>query len=220
MQEHITVTGLVLKTQTIAEYDKRVVILTKERGKITTFARGAKKMNNKFMASTSPFCYGEFKLYAGKHSYQILDASISNYFEQLRLDIEDAYYGMHFLEIMDYFTRENNDEKEMLRLLYQSLRAVGHTRFANELVRCIFEIKALMINGEYPGVPKGGAYLDSTLYTMNYIYESSIEKLYTFVVNEEVLKELIQITQQYKRDFYDQTFQSLEILKTLEKVED
>ena len=44
----------------------------------------------------------------------------SNYFEGLRSDYEGAYYGMYFLEVCDYCTRENNDERELLKLLYQS----------------------------------------------------------------------------------------------------
>ncbi len=215
MQEYVTVTGLVLKTLPIGEYDKRVVLLTKEKGKIAAFARGVKKVNSKLMAATSPFAFGEFKLYVGKNSYQMIDASISNYFEELRADVSNAYYGMYFLEIMDYFTYENNDEKELLKLLYQSLRALSKEQFENEFIRCVFEIKTLMLNGEYPGLPANREFLSSTEYTVNFIQKATVEKLYTFLVTEEVLKELVIIAEHYKKHFYNQPFQSLEILKAL-----
>ena len=162
-------TGLILKAEPIGEYDRRVVILTKERGKIAAFARGARKQNNRFMASTNPFSFGEFRLYAGRSSYTLAETFISNYFEGLRSDYEGAYYGMYFLEVCDYCTRENNDERELLKLLYQSLRALCAKSLAHELVRYIFEIKTVAINGEFPGIPNGDKLLESTLYAVSYI---------------------------------------------------
>ena len=215
MQELLTVTGLILKAEPIGEYDRRVVILTKERGKIAAFARGARKQNNRFMASTNPFSFGEFRLYAGRSSYTLAETFISHYFEGLRSDYEGAYYGMYFLEVCDYCTRENNDERELLKLLYQSLRALCAKSLAHELVRYIFEIKTVAINGEFPGIPNGDKLLESTLYAVSYIVNSPVEKLYTFTVTPPVLQELGRLAAYYCRQSLDGNFKSLEILKSL-----
>lgn len=219
MQEFVIVTGIVLKTVPIGEYDRRVLILTKEKGKIAAFAKSARRQNNRLMAATNLFSFGEFKLYAGRSSYTIVEANISNYFETLREDFEGAYYGMYFLEIADYYTRENNDEKEMLKLVYQSLKALQTPRLKNELVRCIFEIKAIVINGEFPGIPaseaSGQTLLASTIYAIEYMVNSSIEKLYTFTVTEEVLSELKRMALYYRKQCMDRHFNSLEILDAL-----
>ena len=212
MQDLCSVTGLILKAEPFGEYDRRVVMLTRERGKIAAFAKGARKQGSRLLASTNPFCFGEFRLYEGRTSYSISEAVIQNYFAPMREDFEGACYGMYFLEVMDYYTRENNDEKEMLKLLYQSLRALCHKKLDNRLVRYIFEIKALALNGEYPGIPKDKTYEESTAYAVAFIVGTPVEKLYTFTVTEKVLKELQEIADGFRKRFIDRNFKSLEIL--------
>lgn len=215
MQDYTELTGMILKAEPIGEYDRRVVILTKEKGKISAFARGARRQGSRLLAATNPFSFGSFKLYAGKSSYNLMEADISNYFEGLRTDFEGAYYGIYFLEVMDYYTRENNEDKEMLKLLYQSLKALMHEKIPNDLVRYIFEIKAMVLSGEFPGMPREGKYEESTRYAVNYIMESSIEKLYTFTVADSVLTELAWIADEYRKRFVDKKFKSLEILDAM-----
>lgn len=244
MSQTVTVTGMILSATPIGEYDRRVVILTKEKGKISAFAKGARRQNSVLMGMTNPFSFGEFVLYEGRTSYNMVQANILNYFMELSTDFEGAYYGFYFMEFADYYTREYNDEKQMLRLLYQSLRALASKKIPYELVRYIFELKALVINGEYPevfqcaccGAKDRGVVFSSknrgliceeckskatdgidigksTLYTLQYIVSSPIEKLYTFKVSDEVLGQLGRIMKQYVGMYVDKQFKSLEILE-------
>lgn len=242
----ITVTGMVIASAPIGEYDRRVVLLTKERGKISAFAKGARKPNSMLVGVTSPFTFGTFSLYEGRTSYTLMSASISNYFEELRQDVEGAYYGFYFLEIANYYAREANDETMLLKLLYQTFRALVNPHIPNRLIRCIYELKAVCINGEGPqvtacvccgeqeeqcmfSVKRGGlvcskckgratdliSLLPSTLYTMQYIVLSPVEKIYTFVVKEDVLEELEGVVTAYLKEYVGKTFKSLEILETI-----
>lgn len=215
MQEFIQVTGMILKQSPMGEYDRRVCLLTKERGKISAFARGARKPGNRLTAATNLFAFGTFKLYSGKNSYTMTDADIQNYFEDLMTDYIGAYYGMYFTEVADYYTRENNDEREMLKLLYQSLRAISAPSLPNELVKCVYELKAIVVNGEFPGLPNDIKLQESTIYALQYIVSSPIEKLYTFMVTDSVLEELGRVAAIYRKQFLNHEFKSLEILKTL-----
>ena len=213
MQDFIEVTGMVLKAVPVLDTDKRITILTKERGKVGAFARGAKRQGSRFMASTDPFVYGTFRLYEGKNAYNLAEVKVDQYFESLREDLEGVFYGMYFTDVADYYTRENNDEKEMLKLLYMSLKALSVDSIPNELVQYIFEIKTLVVNGEFPGVLTGHDLLDSTVYTIQYIQNSPIEKLYTFKVSEEVLRQLEKECGVYRKKYIGHNFKSLEILK-------
>lgn len=148
----IVLTGMVLSTMPIGEYDRRVVILTKEQGKISAFARGARRPNSPLIGAVNPLAFGEFTMYEGRTSYTIQSASITNYFAELREDVVGAYYGFYFLEVADYYAKEYTDEREMLKLLYQSMRALINPHIPNRLVRRIFELKALTVNGQAPQV--------------------------------------------------------------------
>ena len=119
-----TMTGMILSVAPIGEYDKRVVILTKEKGKISAFAKGARRPNSPLAGACTPCNFGKFMLYEGRNSNTLQSAEIENYFAELRTDVEAAYYAFYFLEFADFYTREANDEREMLKLLYQTMRVL------------------------------------------------------------------------------------------------
>ena len=195
----------------------------------------------------NPFTFGEFTMYEGRSSYTIQSAKVINYFSELREDVLGAYYGFYFLEVANYYAREFNDELEMLKLLYQTMRALTNPHIPDALIRCIYELKILTINGEYPNVfscrkckkeedlgwfsAKYAGTLcseckndeniirldESALYTMQYIITSSIEKLYTFQVSEDVLHTLERILKSYLALYVDRKFKSLKVLEEIRR---
>ena len=86
----IVLTGMVLSTAPIGEYDRRVVILTKEQGKLAAFAKGSRRPNSPLVGAVNPFTFGEFTMYEGRSSHTIQSVNVLNYFAELREDIMGA----------------------------------------------------------------------------------------------------------------------------------
>lgn len=215
MRDRIELTGMVIKSTSVGEYDKRLVILTRERGRITAFARGAKRPGSSLMGPTRPFAFGIFKLLEGREAYNLQGAEIRQYFEELVMDMEGACYGQYFLEFGEYYSRENLNGEALLLLIYQSLRALLKPNIPNPLIQRVFELKAMVLNGEYTERPPRTV-SDSATYTWEFVTCSPIEKLYTFVVTDDVLEEFRQCVEINKQRYVDREFHSLEILKALQ----
>ena len=233
---------MVLSAATIGEYDKRVVLLTKERGRISAFARGARRPRSPLSAATEPFTFGEFFIYRGRDSYSIEQVEVENYFPELRQNLEHLYLALYFCEVADYFTREGMTAKHELNLLYLSLRALSVPSLPEELVRYIYEFRMLAIAGEAPRIfecircgktenlhhfyvgdagivcddchdGKTGILLSETaIYTLQRILSSPLQKLYTFSVSEAVLAQLKEVVSRYFKAHTDRVFHSLDML--------
>ena len=237
--------GMVLSAATIGEYDKRVVLLTKERGRISAFARGARRPRSPLSAGTEPFTFGEFFIYRGRDSYTIEQVEAKNYFPELRKDLDDLYMALYFCEVAGYFTREGLSAKDELNLLYLSLKALSLPSLSRQLVRYIYEFRMLAIEGEAPRifdcmrcggteglhhfyVGEAGIVCDdchdgrmgipiseTTTYTLQHIVSSPLQKLYTFTVTPKVQKELEEIVGEYFSSRTDREFTAGKILETL-----
>ncbi len=152
MGQTCILTGMILSSAPAGEYDKRITLLTLERGKVTAFARGARRPKSSMQAATNLFCFGKFEAYEGRDAYTVVKADIDNYFRELTLDLELTSYGCYFLELADYFTQYHSDGRAQLKLLYQTLRALSVKSLDHKLVRVIYEWKTLAYYGVAPNV--------------------------------------------------------------------
>ena len=206
----MTLTGMVLTSMKVGEYDKRISLLTREAGKVSAFVRGAARAKSPMLAVANPMAFGTFEAYVGKDSYTIAKADISHYFDDIKTDYDMVWYASYFLEIAEYYGREGIDETERLQLLYLAMRALEKKLMDVRLIRSVYELKTMTINGDAPNLfpciscgkeedvsffsmnkrgcvckecyeKEGGEPLQkSVLYAMHYIQSSPLEKLFSF----------------------------------------
>ena len=72
----------------------------------------------------------------------------------------------------------------------------------------------MSLNGEYTERP-GRAAGESAVYAWEYVIFSPVEKLYTFLLTDEVFEEFRRCVEDNKKRYIDRKFHSLEILDAI-----
>ena len=213
----LQLTGIILKSEPIGDYDRRLVLLTKEKGKISAFAKGAMRPTNRFMGNVDPFTFGIFSLYAGSNSYSVTKLEVKNHFEGFRKDLGATFYGTYFLEIADYYGRENTDNVRLMRLLYKALLLLLDENVSNDFVKTIYEMKAIMLEGEFPGVGEDEDMPDGGKRAIRFVYESRPEDVFDFKVSDATYEVIKKKVKKVCKDTFDKEFKSLQMIEFTEQ---
>lgn len=209
----IEVSGMVIGSMNIGEFDKRITILTREKGKISAFVRGARRPNSQLLGPSRLLSCGKFVLYEGREAYNLQSANIKKYFEEISSDIESTCYASYFSELANYYAKEYLSEPQLLNLMYYALLAITNEKIPNKLVRRVFELRAMVIGGEYE------AYLQNASpgckHTWDFIINTPLRDLFRFNLREDIFEELEENVQRNLDTFIDKKMKSLEILKEI-----
>lgn len=144
--------GIVIKEVNTGEADKIVTLFSKTHGKISAFAKGARRPKNKAAAGTQFLCYGEFILFPGKDLYSVSSCQVIEPFYSIRNDIERLTYAAHFVDIVGDIIQENQPSSRLLQLFLNSLHMLTREDKSPELIARIFELRCLSILGYAPYV--------------------------------------------------------------------
>ena len=212
MRESIKATGIVLSTMPIGEYDKRLLLETRECGKISVFARGARRPNSPLIGAAVLFAFGEFELSEGRSAYNLRSARVTEHFDWVANDMEALCYGSYFAELTDYFGRENIDGSEAIKLLFFALRALKNEKLSRPLIRRVFEMKAMQLEGEYFEEPKT-ALPEAAQKAWRYVLETPQDRLFRFVLDKEAEDAFGKAVEQMKQRFIERQFHSLTVLE-------
>jgi DNA repair protein RecO (recombination protein O) len=146
------VRGVVLKETAAGESDKSITLLTKELGKISVSARGARKPGSKYLAGTQLFTYSDFVLFDGGRFFAVTQIDVIEQFYALRTEYEKLCCGMYFAELCDKMLPLGEACPEILYLLLKAFQALqgAQAPSAALLAARIFELKFLQACGYAP----------------------------------------------------------------------
>ena len=148
--DQVTERGIVLSTSDLKEYDRRLVVLTENLGKITVFANNARRPNGRLGAISQSFAMGRFGLHPGRGTYSLREAEVEEPFRELADDPEQYATASYVTELTEYFTRESLPAKDELNLLYVTYKTLIKAELSPDAVRAAFVIKLLHVEGMAP----------------------------------------------------------------------
>lgn len=209
----VEVTGVVLIAQPIGEYDKRLVLLTRERGKITAFARGVRRQTSPLLAAANPFVFGKFSVYEGRNAYTLRSVEVANYFTDLASCQPGIYYGFYFLELAGYYGQEGLPAAGMVNLIFVALKAILRGSVPLDLMRRIYECRMMVENGEF-ALPEPGDVMDpSARYAISFAAGCRVTELFSFSLSPDAERDFTRYIKKNMARCIDRKFHSLMMIE-------
>lgn len=146
----IKVKGIVIRESTYKDNDKIITILTDSIGKVSVIAKGAKKTNSPYLASSQYLVYSEFVLYQNTGYFYLNSASVINTFYNLRVDLDKLQTVFELTKLINSVTDENQDCERILKLFLNTIYALDKLDKDKKLIVNAFKIKLFTLLGFAP----------------------------------------------------------------------
>lgn len=141
--------GIILKSIPYGESNKIVTLYTREAGKMTAMARGAKKPASRLAAVTQTFTYGYYLLRSGRGMGTLEQGEPIDSMRHIREDLEATAYASYIVELIDRLTEGHGQGPNVFGLLYEALHAINE-QYDPEAIALFVEWKMLPVAGVHP----------------------------------------------------------------------
>lgn len=148
--------GIIISENFVNDYDKMLVMLTSELGKISCSAKGARKNKSALLASTQFLCFGEYILYKNPTSdiYSVNSCDIIEVFYNIRIDLDKLEKVSEITKIIHKVATENDDNYKLLQLYLNTLYVISEKDKNMDLIISTFKMRLLAILGYAPNITK------------------------------------------------------------------
>jgi DNA repair protein RecO (recombination protein O) len=158
MKSTFTTNAIILNRGDHGESDLRVDVLSRDKGRMTLVARGAKKMRSKLAAHLEPFTISDIMVVTGKGFDYAGSVTGRRFFPSIKNDLAKLYYAGLGVGVISKETKEEaggaSDYFELLSELLEKLEEDRSGRLNHELLYGLFLFKFFQIFGNLPEVDR------------------------------------------------------------------
>ncbi len=141
--------GIVLKRSDFGEADRLLVLFTPGFGKLRALAKGVRKVPSRKAGHVEPFMRTQFLVARGRNLDIVTQAEALDTNLGVRADLVRASYAYYFVELVDAFSEEGEENEALYRLLAEALRRLAAGDDPVLLAR-FFELRLLTYVGYRP----------------------------------------------------------------------
>ncbi|PGP45676.1 DNA repair protein RecO [Bacillus thuringiensis] len=143
------VEGIVIRTTDYGETNKIVTIFSRERGKVSAMARGAKKPKSRLASVSQLMTHGHFLIQMGSGLGTLQQGEIISTMKEIREDIFLTAYASFIVELTDKATEDKKHNPYLFEMLYQTLHYMCEG-VDPEVLSLIYQTKMLPVLGMRP----------------------------------------------------------------------
>ena len=142
--------AVVIREKKLAEHDRLLTLLTRDKGVLTAYARGAGRLRGSLLASTEFLCYSHFQLFQNRDRTSVDRAESEMVFFRVRQDLGKLSLATYFCQLCCELVPELDCDEGYLRLLLNSLFQLERDKMPPQLLKPLFELRCLSMSGYMP----------------------------------------------------------------------
>lgn len=140
--------GIVLGSRPFEESAKLVTFFTKDCGKLTIIAKGARRLTSKFGGRLETFSYLDILAAKGRNLDILSQIELLDSFQGIREDHKQLNLGFYIVNVIGAATVYGQKNPELFKLLLLSLKKIAEGVSLDYIVK-YFEINLLRAEGLY-----------------------------------------------------------------------
>jgi len=143
--------AVVLRTRSFGESDKIVSFLSRDFGKVTGIAKGAKRSRRRFVNTLEPFSLVNLRFQERSQSSLVFIHACDwlRVFKNLTTDLQRIAMASYIVEITDELTREREDSRSVFEHLTEGLVILDEEGGSSSFLT-FFEMQLLKLSGYQP----------------------------------------------------------------------